>query len=215
MIESYPGVKPSPAILRLLRPRPWLQAFVELVSLASRQRSLTIAMARREIATEHAGKALGMFWGIFQPLFLLAVYAFVYGVVFRAKIGGTYELPRNFTIYLLSGLVPWFAFQLCMSKAATVIPANAASRQAGRLRPQRPADRDRARVLLLARPRPRVHRRLHARRLRTRAADVSASAASSSCSQFLAMAGVAFALVGARSVRARRARPRAARRRSS
>ena len=35
-------------------------------------------------------------------------------------------MPRNFTIYLLSGLVPWFAFQLCMSKAATVIPANAA-----------------------------------------------------------------------------------------
>src|SRR5262249_43047349 len=27
---------------------------------------------------------------------------------------------------LLSGLVPWFAFQLCMSKAANVIPANAA-----------------------------------------------------------------------------------------
>lgn len=77
------------------------------------------------MSTEHQGKRLGAFWGLFQPLFLLLVYAFVYGVVFRAKIGGTYELPRNFTIYLLSGLVPWFAFQLSMAKAASVIPANA------------------------------------------------------------------------------------------
>jgi lipopolysaccharide transport system permease protein len=62
---------------------------------------------------------------VFQPLALLAVYAVVYGVVFRAKIGGTYELPRNFTIYLLAGLVPWFAFQLSMARAATVIATNA------------------------------------------------------------------------------------------
>lgn len=102
------------------------QAFAELVTLLVRRRALTWEMAKREMSSEHAGKQLGRVWGIVQPLTLLAVYALVYGVVFRAKIGGTYELPRNFTIYLLSGLVPWFAFQLCMSKAASVIPANAA-----------------------------------------------------------------------------------------
>lgn len=112
--------------LRLLDPGSYVQAFRELAFLLFRRRMLTWEMAKREMASEHAGKHLGRFWGIFQPLALLAVYAFVYGVVFRAKIGGTYELPRNFTIYLLSGLVPWFAFQLCMSKAASVIPANAA-----------------------------------------------------------------------------------------
>lgn len=117
---------PSSLPSRLLDPRGYWQAFQELGSLLFRQRTLTWEMAKREMAAEHAGKQLGRFWGLFQPLALLAVYAFVYGVVFKAKIGGTYELPRNFTIYLLSGLVPWFAFQLCMSKAASVIPANAA-----------------------------------------------------------------------------------------
>jgi lipopolysaccharide transport system permease protein len=112
--------------LQLLRPGPYVAAFRELVTLLSQRRSLTYEMARREVSAEHAAKRLGIFWGIFQPLFLLAVYAFVYGVVFRQKIGGTYELPRNFTIYLLSGLVPWFAFQFSMSKAATVITANSA-----------------------------------------------------------------------------------------
>ena len=111
---------------RLLDPRAYIRAFAELGSLLFRQRTLTMEMAKREIASEHAGKHLGRFWGVFQPLALLAVYAIVYGVVFRAKIGGTYELPRNYTIYLLSGLVPWFAFQLSMSKSASVIPANAA-----------------------------------------------------------------------------------------
>ena len=63
--------------------------------------------------------------GIFQPLFLLAVYATIYGVVFRSKIGHTHALPHNFTVYLLSGLVPWFAFQLSMAKSASVISSNA------------------------------------------------------------------------------------------
>ena len=82
-------------------------------------------MAVREISSEHQGKRLGTFWGIFQPLFLLLVYALIYGVVFKAKIGSTYELPRNFSIYLLSGLVPWFAFLLSMTKATGAIAGNA------------------------------------------------------------------------------------------
>jgi lipopolysaccharide transport system permease protein len=110
----------------MLNPVAYAQAFAELAQLLTQRRSLTWEMARREVASEHSGKHLGRFWGLFQPLALLAVYAVVYGIVFRAKIGGTFELPRNYTIYLLSGLVPWFAFQLAMAKSAAVIPTNAA-----------------------------------------------------------------------------------------
>jgi lipopolysaccharide transport system permease protein len=117
---------PSHFFARIVSPRAHAQAFLELANLLTKQRALTWEMAKREMSSEHAGKQLGRLWGVFQPLALLAVYAVVYGVVFRAKIGGTYELPRNFTIYLLSGLVPWFAFLLTMSKAAAIIPANAA-----------------------------------------------------------------------------------------
>jgi lipopolysaccharide transport system permease protein len=111
-------------LVRILSPGAYIQAFGELALLLSRRRELTFEMAKREVASEHAGKHLGRFWGIFQPLALLAVYAIVYGVVFKAKIGGTYELPRNYTMYLLSGLVPWFAFQLLMVKSAAAIPSN-------------------------------------------------------------------------------------------
>jgi lipopolysaccharide transport system permease protein len=118
--------EPRSALARLLSPAAYGQAFLELASLLSRRRAMTWEMAKREISNEHAGKQLGRFWGVFQPLALLAVYAIVYGIVFRAKIGGTYALPRNFTIYLLAGLVPWFAFQLAMARSAAVIPSNAA-----------------------------------------------------------------------------------------
>lgn len=113
-------------VVRILSPRANSHAFTELVALLVNQRSLTWEMAKREMSSEHAGKHLGRLWGLFQPLALLAIYAVVYSIVFQARIGGTYELPRNFTIYLLSGLVPWFGFQLCMTKAASVLPANAA-----------------------------------------------------------------------------------------
>jgi len=124
-LSEISAAVPPRRALDLIRPTPYLQAFSELILLLSRQRGPTLEMAKRELSAEHRGKALGGFWGFFQPLFLLAVYAFIYGVVFKAKIGGTHELPRNFTIYLLSGLVPWFAFQLAMSRSSGVIVGNA------------------------------------------------------------------------------------------
>lgn len=114
----------TPPVLRLLDPRGYVGAFAELIALLFKKRALTYEIARRAISVEHTGKALGMFWGLVQPLFLLIVYAVIYGVVFKARVGGTHELPRNFTIYLLSGLVPWFAFQLAMTRATGLIAGN-------------------------------------------------------------------------------------------
>jgi lipopolysaccharide transport system permease protein len=124
MIDAEPR-RQRLSLTGLLRPRPHLQAFRELMSLLVRKRGLTMGMARRELVTEHGGKALGPLWGVIQPLFMLGVYAFIYGVVFRARIGGTYELPRDFTTYLLAGLVPWFAFQQSLTKSVGVVSGNA------------------------------------------------------------------------------------------
>ena len=118
------GRPSAPRIVRLLDPRPYGAALAELVALLFRKRALTYEIARREITQEHSGKALGMFWGVLQPLFVLIVYAVIYGIVFKARISTNHELPRNFTVYLLSGLVPWFAFSLAMTKSTGVIVGN-------------------------------------------------------------------------------------------
>ena len=113
------------AIGRLLRPRASIQAFAEVGRLLLRNRALTFEMTRRDIRGEHAGQVFGTSWGVIQPLAMMALYAFIFGVVFRVRVGGTVELPRDFTVYLLSGLIPWLAVLQAMGKSASAITDSA------------------------------------------------------------------------------------------
>jgi lipopolysaccharide transport system permease protein len=101
------------------------QAFHELIHLLTRYRQLTWEMTKREISDRYAGQVFGLFWAIGHPLVLMGVYVFIFAIVFKARIGGTRELPLDYTTYLLSGLIPWLSFQESMSKASTVIVSNA------------------------------------------------------------------------------------------
>ncbi len=110
---------------QLLHPRVHLRAFHELIMLLTRHRHLTWEMTKREISDRYAGQALGIFWAVCHPLILMAIYVFIFAYVFKMKIGGTRELPLDYTTYLLSGLIPWMSFQEAMSKSTTVIVGNA------------------------------------------------------------------------------------------
>ncbi len=101
------------------------RAFRELLTLMTKHRALTMEMAKRELTDKYLGQVLGSFWIIGHPLVLMAVYVFIFAYVFKMKVGGTRELPLDYTTYLLSGLIPWIIFQETMSKAGTVIVANA------------------------------------------------------------------------------------------
>ncbi|MCM2284765.1 MAG: ABC transporter permease [Desulfobacula sp.] len=108
-----------------LNPIKHFLAFRELVGLLTRHRQLTFEMAKREITERYSGQVFGAFWTIGHPLCLMGVYVFIFAVVFKIKIGGTLELPLDYTTYLLSGLIPWMCFQETLSKGAGVIIANA------------------------------------------------------------------------------------------
>jgi lipopolysaccharide transport system permease protein len=101
------------------------QAFREILMLLTRHRQLTFAMAQREIADRYAGQSLGVTWAVIHPVFIMGVYVFIFAYVIKMKIGGTHELPLDYTTYLLSGLIPWMCFQESMSKASVVIVNNA------------------------------------------------------------------------------------------
>jgi lipopolysaccharide transport system permease protein len=81
-------------------------------------------LTKREISEQFAGGLLGSIWVVFHPLFLISVYIFVFGFVFQNRIGGTHELPFNYTVYILSGLIPWLNLQQVLSKSCTSIIAN-------------------------------------------------------------------------------------------
>ena len=50
-----------------------------------RHRDLVLRLGRRDIESRYRGSALGLIWAILQPLVLLAVYTFVFGVVFKMR----------------------------------------------------------------------------------------------------------------------------------
>jgi lipopolysaccharide transport system permease protein len=88
-------------------------------------RTLIFEMAKREIGRQHSGQMLGAAWSIVHSLFLIALYVFIFAVVFKIKIGGTHELPLDYTTYLLAGLIPWMSFQEAMMKSCADITGSA------------------------------------------------------------------------------------------
>ena len=50
-------------------------------------RSLIRQITRREIETRYRGTFLGFFWLVINPLVLLLIYTFVFGVVFHSRWG--------------------------------------------------------------------------------------------------------------------------------
>ena len=93
-------------------------------SMLIRQRRLIVEMTRRELNDQYAGQLLGYLWSILHPIIFISVYIFIFGVVFSAKIGGTYDMPLDYTTYILSGLVPWLAFQSSLAKTSIALTSN-------------------------------------------------------------------------------------------
>lgn len=102
-----------------------VQAFSEVTSLLVKHRTLAFEMARRELTERYAGQALGMFWTIAHPLFMMGLYLFVFVVVFKTKVGNSVSMPLDYSAYILAGLIPWLGFQEALSKACTAVTSNA------------------------------------------------------------------------------------------
>ena len=89
------------------------------------QRHLVWRFAVRDVQTRYKGSFLGVLWSFIMPLLLLAVYTFVFGVVFRARWEPTGdEGTLHFAIALFAGLIVFHIFSECVTKATTVITSH-------------------------------------------------------------------------------------------
>ena len=81
----------------------------------------------RDLREQYAGTLLGGVWALLQPALLVAIYWWVFGVVWSLKVpalrpgGGEF----SFVVFLLSGLLPWLAFQDAVNKSATAVLSRA------------------------------------------------------------------------------------------
>lgn len=122
-MTSSPAGRPSPAGVN-----PHTQQPVSLVALAGslwRNRQLIVQMSRREVVGRYKGSVMGLAWSFFNPVFMLAVYTFVFSVVFKSRWGmDGDESKMQFAVVLFVGMIVHGFFAEVLNRAPGLILSN-------------------------------------------------------------------------------------------
>ena len=83
-------------------------------------------MAWREVIGRYKGSMMGIFWSFIHPVLMLAVYTFVFSVVFKVKWGGGGEESKAaFALILFVGLIVYGLLAEVLNRAPSLILSNA------------------------------------------------------------------------------------------
>ncbi|GAW86670.1 lipopolysaccharide transport system permease protein [Bathymodiolus platifrons methanotrophic gill symbiont] len=77
----------------------------------------------RELASRYRGTILGVFWLFLQPLMMVVVYSFVFSIIMKVRIPGM-ENSYHFALYLMTAMMPFFAFQDALLAASNSLFVN-------------------------------------------------------------------------------------------
>lgn len=87
-------------------------------------RQLIVRMSQREVIGRYRGSVMGLMWSFLNPLFMLAIYTFVFSVVFRARWGTGEESRTQFAVVLFAGLIVHTLFSEVINRAPQLILGN-------------------------------------------------------------------------------------------
>jgi lipopolysaccharide transport system permease protein len=87
-------------------------------------RHLIFSLTRREILGRYRGSFLGIFWSFINPVLMLAVYTFVFSIIFKARWGSGDGSRTEFALVLFAGLMVFNLFAECINRSATIILSN-------------------------------------------------------------------------------------------
>jgi ABC-type polysaccharide/polyol phosphate export permease len=82
-----------------------------------RYRQLIAMLVVRELKVRYKRSLFGLFWTMLNPLLLMIVYTVVFATIMKAP-------QRNYSIFLLSGLLPWLFFSIAVLQGLTSILTN-------------------------------------------------------------------------------------------
>jgi lipopolysaccharide transport system permease protein len=111
-------------LFNMLNPGAYAPSISSLFRLIVSRRQLLWEMGKRDIRDRYAGQVLGVFWALLNPLLTMTVYLFIFAFVFRLHTTATQGWGGSYALYLLSGLLPWIAFQEVMNRSITAITGN-------------------------------------------------------------------------------------------
>jgi lipopolysaccharide transport system permease protein len=113
---------------------PWLlraargiaRESADLAARVWRARVLLVAVTRVEIQKKYSGAILGLLWYPLYSGLLLAMYCFIYMVVFPARSGDPSFGAYDHVLTIFAGLIPYLGFSEAVSTGATSIKGNIA-----------------------------------------------------------------------------------------
>jgi lipopolysaccharide transport system permease protein len=85
-----------------------------------RNRGLIRTMVRRDILGRYRGSFAGVFWTVINPLLLMLLYFFVFGIVLQARFPGD-QSRSGFALFFLAGMLPWLAFNEAVGRSGSVL----------------------------------------------------------------------------------------------
>lgn len=90
-----------------------------------RNRQLILQMTRREVLGRYKGSFMGLAWSFFTPLLMLAVYTFIFSVVFKARWGdGGEQSNTGFAVVMFVGMIVHGLFAEALNRAPGMILSN-------------------------------------------------------------------------------------------
>jgi lipopolysaccharide transport system permease protein len=96
----------------------------EMFASLYRNRNLLIALVKREVVGRYRGSFMGLIWSFLNPIFMLAVYTFVFSFVFKARWSVGSDSKAEFALVLFSGLIVFNIFSECVNRAPSMIVSN-------------------------------------------------------------------------------------------
>ena len=85
---------------------------------------LILSFARRELLARYKGSVLGVVWALLTPAVMIAIFTFIFAVIFGARFGGSVS-HWDYALYLFCGLLPWTMFQETAQQSASAIVTRA------------------------------------------------------------------------------------------
>lgn len=84
---------------------------------------MSLTLFRLSLTDRFLGSGLGLLWAVANPLLLLGIMTFVFGVVFRSKLPGA-DTSFSYVIWLISGYGPWLATAESLSTSTGSVVGN-------------------------------------------------------------------------------------------
>jgi len=103
---------------RLIRAIP--KAFLYPPRALWRNRKLIRSMVRRDILARYRGSFGGALWALFNPVLLMATYAYVFGGVLHTRFEGDAS-GLGYVFFFLAGMLPWLALSEAVGRSPHVI----------------------------------------------------------------------------------------------